>query len=320
MSRPVVVLSGGIGGAKLALGLNRILPPGKLTVVVNTGDDFDHLGLRICPDIDTTLYTLSGLANRKLGWGRGDESWSCMAVLEQLGGESWFRLGDKDLALHLMRTQVLANGSSLSDFTTTIARQLGIDARVLPATNDPVATVVETEEGTLAFQEYFVRRQCRPRVTALHYRGAEQAVPAPGVLEALHNLDVAAVVIAPSNPYLSIAPILAIPGMREALKQCPAPVIAVTPVINGEAVKGPTTKIMSELELRPSAETIAEYYCDLIDGFVLDSRDTAIVNKIPVTVHVTDTLMVSLEDRERLAQDVLAFASSLRSQQQRASP
>lgn len=311
MSQSVVVLSGGVGGAKLALGLEHILAPGKLTVVVNTGDDFDHLGLRICPDIDTTLYTLSGLANRELGWGRGDESWNFMAVLADLGGDSWFKLGDRDLALHVLRSQALAGGQSLADFTADVAKRLGIAARILPATNDRVATEVDTDEGPLAFQDYFVRRQCQPKVSALFYRGAEQATPAPGVLDALADPELTAVVIAPSNPYLSIAPILAVPGIREALAETRAPIIAVTPVISGEAVKGPTTKIMSELKLNPSALTIAEHYQALIDGFLLDSRDAALEENMPVPVATVDTLMTSLEDRKRVAQDVIALAQSL---------
>lgn len=312
MSGSVVVITGGVGGAKLALGLDRILPKGKLTVIVNTGDDFDHLGLRICPDIDTTLYTLSGLANPKLGWGREDESWDFMEALNALGGDTWFKLGDRDLALHVMRTSAFARGETLAGFTASIADRLGITASVLPATDDCVATEVVTDEGVLAFQDYFVRRQCQPRVSALNYRGADHASPAPGIIEALSDPNLDAIVIAPSNPYLSIGPILAIPGIRNALANSSVPVIAVTPLIGDQAVKGPTAKIMSELKLQPSALTIATHYEGLIDGFLLDNRDTALLDSVPMTVAAVDTLMVTLEDRERVARDVLAMAQALR--------
>jgi LPPG:FO 2-phospho-L-lactate transferase len=312
MTEPsVVVLSGGVGGAKLTLGLDRILPAGALTAVINTGDDFYHLGLCICPDIDTTLYTLSGLADRNKGWGRGDESWGFMAALGQLGGDTWFQLGDRDLALHVLRSRALARGERLSAFTADMAQRLGITSRILPMSDDPVATEVETSDGTLPFQEYFVRHQCRPRVRALSYRGADHARPAPGVLDALAAPDLEAVVIAPSNPYLSIDPILAVPGIREALAATAAPVIAVTPVIGGSAVKGPTTKIMAELRLSPSARTIADHYRNLIDGFLLDERDKTLLEAMPVATRVADTLMVSLEDRERVAGAVLSFARHL---------
>lgn len=311
MTQTVVLLTGGVGGAKLALGLSRVLAAEQLTVVVNTGDDFDHFGLRICPDIDTTLYTLSGLANTELGWGRGDESWSFMETLGDLGGEDWFQLGDRDLAMHILRTQALTNAGSLTGFTAKMAEQLNVGAKILPASEDRIPTQLETSEGTLAFQDYFVRRRCTPEVKAVHYRGAQRAVPAPGIMEDLTQRDLLAVIIAPSNPYLSIAPILAIPGIRSALENVRAPVIAVTPIIGGEAVKGPTAKIMKELGLESSPITVAEYYRDLIDGFVLDCRDEGLLPQMPVETCVTNTLMNSLSDRERLAAEVLSFARSL---------
>lgn len=312
---PVVVLSGGVGGAKLALGFNRILPPGQLTVVVNTGDDFTHYGLRICPDLDTTLYTLGEVANKEQGWGRAGETWQCLDTLAELGGDTWFRLGDRDLALNLLRTQRLAEGMSLTRCMGDIARQLGIDAQVLPMTDDRVATELDTDAGRLAFQDYFVRRQCQPAVTALHYTGASLARPSAKVLAALARPDLQAVVIAPSNPYLSIAPILALPGMVEALRQVHAPVIAVSPVIGGAAVKGPTAKIMRELQLTPSALTVAHFYGAaghrLINGFVFDQQDADLVEQLPVPHCCTNTLMLSLADRERLAAEVLTFAAQL---------
>lgn len=312
----VVVLSGGVGGAKLALGFHRVLPPGQLTVVVNTGDDFNHYGLRICPDIDTTLYTLAEVANKEQGWGRASESWQCLETLAQLGGDNWFRLGDKDLALHLLRTQRLAEGVSLTQCIADIARQMGIAAAVLPMTDHIVATELDTDAGRLAFQDYFVRRQCQPAVSGLHYTGAAQAQPSAAVLAALARPDLRAVVIAPSNPYLSIAPILAVPGMVEALRQVQAPVIAVSPIIGDAAVKGPTAKIMRELQLTPSALTVAEFYAqeghNLIDGYVFDQQDAALAAQIPVAGLCTQTLMVSVADRERLAAELLVFAHQLR--------
>jgi LPPG:FO 2-phospho-L-lactate transferase len=311
----VVVLSGGVGGAKLALGFNRILPSAQLTVVVNTGDDFDHYGLRICPDIDTTLYTLADVANKEQGWGRAAETWQCLDTLAELGGDNWFRLGDKDLALHLLRTQRLAEGASLTQCIADIALRMGIAAKVLPMTDNTVATELDTDVGRLAFQDYFVRRQCQPAVTALHYTGAQQARPSAAVLAALSQPNLRAVVIAPSNPYLSIAPILALPGMIEALQQAQAPVIAVSPMIGDAAVKGPTAKIMRELQLSPSALTVADFYSagahQLIDGFVLDQQDQALFAQLPVAGLCTNTLMITVDDRERVAREVLAFADQL---------
>ncbi len=304
----VLALSGGIGGAKLALGLQGVVGPGRLTVVVNTGDDFEHLGLAISPDVDTTLYTLAGLANRELGWGRETESWHFMEELERLGGESWFRLGDKDLAVHVERTRRLAAGEPLSEIVADFARRLGLATQVLPMTDDRVRTIVETAAGTLSFQRYFVQHRCEPRVTAIRYAGAEQAQLPQAVLRELDRPDLAAVVICPSNPYLSIEPILAIPGWRAWLRSCRAPVIAVSPLIGGEAVKGPTAKIMRELGLEVSPLTIARRYAGIIGGFVLDQVDAALAPRFEAPVQVASTLMRTLEDKERLAREVLDFA------------
>lgn len=305
----VVVLSGGVGGAKLAHGLYKVLPPGALTVVVNTGDDFEHLGLKICPDIDTMLYTLSDLANQNLGWGRADETWSFMEAVAEFGGESWFRLGDRDLALHVLRTRALAAGMKLSEFIALIAQKLDIKANILPATETSISTVVDTDEGCLDFQDYFVRRQCRPKVTGIRYTAASQCAGA-GVLESLSAPDLGAIIIAPSNPYLSVAPLLAVPGINKALIEAKAPIIAVTPIIGGSAVKGPTAKIMRELQLAPSALTVANYYSTFIDGFVLDKTDADLDAEIPIRTVAIDTLMNSIEDRQRVASETLAFARS----------
>ena len=236
MSRDLVVaLSGGIGGAKLALGLSRILPADNLLVVANVGDDFEHLGLHISPDVDTLMYTLAGLDNTKLGWGRHDETWSCMETLTALGGEDWFRLGDRDLAVHVERTRRLRQGETLSSITADFCRRLGVGPRVLPATDDPVRTRLRTDEGWLDFQDYFVRLQCRPVVRELAFEGAEDARPHPDLLAALRDEQLRAVIICPSNPFISIEPILAVPGMRQALSACAAPVIAVSAIIGGRA-------------------------------------------------------------------------------------
>lgn len=311
----VAALSGGVGGAKLALGLYRVLPAGSLTVIVNTADDFDHLGLRVCPDLDTTLYTLADLAQVELGWGRRDESWAFMDALATLGGETWFRLGDKDLALHVERTRRLKAGETLSAFIADITQRLRIQATIVPMTDDPVRTRVSTKAGELDFQDYFVRRRCGPQVTALRFEGASRARLAPRAQAALADPALEAILLCPSNPYLSVDPILAVPGMREALRHAAAPVIAVTPIVGGRAVKGPTAKIMAELGVPLSAVTIARHYGGLIDGFVLDRADAALAPQFSCAVRTADTLMRTLADRERLARETLAFAHALRGQQ-----
>jgi LPPG:FO 2-phospho-L-lactate transferase len=307
----VLALCGGIGGAKLALGLYRHLAPGALSVAVNTGDDFEHLGLHISPDIDTVLYTLSGTDNPETGWGRAGETWTFMAALEALGGETWFRLGDGDLALHVERSRRLGAGESLSEVCAAFARRFGLEARILPMTDDPLRTVVHTPDGPLPFQHYFVRERCQPRVTGVTFAGAEAARPNPEVLRALADPALGAVVICPSNPYLSIDPILAVPGMRIALGACPAPVVAVSPVVGGRAVKGPTAKIMAELGVPVTNAAIAAHYEGLIDGLVLDRADRAEAAELTVPALVTETVMTNLEERIALAAATLGFAAEL---------
>lgn len=311
MTRRVVVLCGGVGGAKLVLGLAALGDDVSLLVAVNTGDDFEHLGLHISPDIDTVLYTLAGLSDPVRGWGRKDESWQCMAALAELGGETWFALGDRDLALHLERTRRLAAGESLASIVHDIARRMGLRAQIVPMTGDPVRTVVHTPDGPLPFQRYFVQQRCAPTVTAVSFEGADTARPDPALLDALADRQVHAIVIAPSNPYLSIDPILALPGVRHALERALAPVIAVSPIVGGAAVKGPTAKIMRELGMQVRSQDIAAHYDGLLDGLVIDHVDNAEAAEIGVPVLVTCTLMRDFEDRHRLAQDVLAFAGSL---------
>ncbi len=341
-----MALSGGIGGAKLALGLYRILPPDTLTVLANTGDDFTHLGLAISPDLDTLLYTLSGNDNPELGWGRRGETWTFMAALEALGGETWFRLGDGDLATHVERTRRLAAGESLSAIIDAFRRRLGIRARLLPASDDPVRTRLhvknknvirgldpriseppgdgrvkpghdetvtgrDIEDGWLDFQDYFVRLRCEPAIRGLEFAGAAAARPHPDIIAALADPALRAVVICPSNPFISIDPILAVPGLREALRACRAPVVAVSPIVGGQAVKGPTAKMMAELGLPVDAATPARHYRDVLRVYVADEADAAAVADLDLPVVLTRTLMQSLADREALARTVLAAADRL---------
>lgn len=301
----VVALAGGVGGAKLADGLAQTLSPEDLTVIVNTGDDFDHYGLRICPDLDTVCYTLAGLANPETGWGREGETWNTLENLNRLGGPGWFRLGDRDLATHLERTRRLAAGETLSQVTAAFCAAWGVGPRVLPATDDDVPTIVRTDEGELPFQEYFVARRCEPRVSGFHFRGAAQAAPAPGVLEALAATD--AIILCPSNPWVSIDPILNIPGVWDAMAG--RAVVAVSPIVGGQALKGPAAKMYTELGTEPSAFAVAKHYRGLLTGFVLDTIDAGLVSLLDMPALVTDTIMKNRGDRLRLAQEVLEFAT-----------
>ncbi|HEX3431602.1 MAG TPA: 2-phospho-L-lactate transferase [Rhizomicrobium sp.] len=310
----VLALSGGVGGARLLRGLQRVVPPGTLAALVNTGDDFEHLGLRISPDIDTALYTLGGLAHPAQGWGRHDETWNFMEVLAAIGGETWFRLGDRDLALHVERTRRLKAGETLTAVTQAFAQRFGIDAKIFPMSDDPVATRVITEEGELAFQDYFVRRQCAPVVRGLRFMGAEKAELSDAARAAFASPELEAIIIAPSNPWLSVDPLLAIPELRDALSSATVPIIAVTPIIAGKAVKGPTAKIMSELGIEVSPVAVAAHYGDLLDGFVLDSRDAVFVDRFRMPVEVADTLMTAPEGSARVAQTALRLASALKIQ------
>jgi LPPG:FO 2-phospho-L-lactate transferase len=307
----VVALSGGVGGAKLALGLSRILPAGDLIVIANTGDDFEHLGLAISPDIDTLMYVLAGMDDPERGWGRRDETWTFMQALAALGGETWFTLGDGDLATHVERTRRLRAGERLSHITGDFCRRLGIATRIIPMSDDKVRTRLRIAEGWLDFQDYFVRRRCEPVVLELAYEGAAQAQAHAELLAALADRNLEGVVICPSNPFLSIEPILAVRGVREALKACAAPVVAVSPIIGGRAVKGPTAKLMRELGLVVSAASVGLRYEDLIDGYVVDHADAANVDGLAVPVTFAQTLMQTLADREGLARAVIAAARAI---------
>ncbi|MFP6749875.1 MAG: 2-phospho-L-lactate transferase [Alphaproteobacteria bacterium] len=311
---PVIALSGGVGGAKLALGLSRLELGEELLIVANVGDDFEHLGLTICPDLDSIIYALAGLNDQLKGWGRADEGWRFMAALEQLGGETWFNLGDRDLAMHVMRTEALAGGQSLTEVTRSIARQLGLDCRLVPMTDDPVRTLVRTAQGPMAFQHYFVRERCEPVVSGFDFDGIRAARPQAGFMAALADPALRAVIITPSNPFVSIDPILELPGVRQAMAAAPAPVIAVSPIVAGLAIKGPAAKMMAELGMPSTALAVAEHYGGLLDGFVLDDGDGGLadaVGRLGIAALVCKTVMESLEDREELARGVLAFAAEL---------
>lgn len=311
MISKVVALAGGVGGAKLADGLYRCCSPGNLSVIVNTADDFVHYGLSICPDLDTVCYTLAALANPDTGWGRDGETWQAISNAVRLGGPQWFNLGDRDLGTHLERTRRLRQGDLLSEITSDCTAAWGVSAKILPMSDDPVATVVNTmEEGELPFQEYFVKRGCEPRVTGFRFIGIEQSHPAPGVQEAIREADV--VILCPSNPWVSIGPILAIPGIRQEVER--KPVVAVSPIIGGKAVKGPAAKMYLEMGMTPSATTVAGQYGSLLSGFVFDRVDADQIDKIRqsgIIPLVTDTLMSTVEDRTRLANEVLRFSNRI---------
>lgn len=306
----MVALAGGVGGARFADGLSRALPAGGLTVIVNIGDDFEHLGLKICPDLDTVCYTLAGLANPETGWGLQDETYFAFEALKTLGGPGWFRLGDRDLATHLERTRRLGQGETVSQITADFCKRWRVAAQVLPVSDDPVPTIVLTEAGELAFQEYFVHQQCQPRVTGFRFDGAARVHPAPGVLEVLRTADL--LVICPSNPWVSVDPILAIPGVRQAIaaRQNDLPVVAVSPIIAGRTIKGPAAKMFAELGIHPTPAAVARHYQGLVSAMVIDQQDqpfSSQIQKMGMDVFVTDTIMRDHAQRLRLAQETLKF-------------
>ena len=312
----VTLLAGGVGGAKLSLGLAESLPAGNLHVLVNTGDDFEHLGLHISPDIDTHLYTLSGRANIAQGWGLEGETWQAMTALEELGGETWFQLGDRDLATHLWRTRQLAEGRSLSDITADLAQRLGVTSHLYPMSDAPVRTTVQTGDGPLAFQHYFVRDRCEPAVEGFSFEGGSAAHPNRTVVKGLEAGLYERIVICPSNPFVSIDPVLQIPGLWLALRDNLAPVILVSPIVAGQAIKGPTAKMMAELGVPVTALGVAEHYCQrypgLLDHFVIDESDATLlpdIEKLGVRVEVAPTVMKTLADKQRLAAFCLALGA-----------
>ena len=306
----VLALAGGVGGAKLALGLAKILPPDRLIIVVNTGDDEQFHGLHIAPDLDTMTYTLSGLYNPETGWGIAGDTFETLAMLNRLGADTWFNLGDRDFAMHIRRTELLRRGLSLSEVTTRLTARLGIAHAIVPMSDQPVRTTLATEAGELAMQEYFVRHRAAPPVRAIRYDGAEQALPSPAFAAALQGAET--IVICPSNPYLSVAPILAVPGVRDAIASHPAPRIAVSPIVGGNAVRGPAGKIMAELGAEVSAAGIARAYAGLCDTLVIDTQDAPLADAVRaagVAPAVADTIMHADDDKIALARTVLRLAA-----------
>lgn len=302
----VTAIAGGIGAAKFLSGLMDVLPPERITIIANTGDDIEICGLRICPDLDTVTYTLAGLINEETGWGVRGDTFQCLGWLARYGQVSWFNLGDRDLATHIYRTDQLRQSRSLSEVTDDIRRSLGVTSRILPMTDGYTPTWVLTDEGEMHLQEYFVRRHCEPRVKSIRFEGIESARPAPGVAEAI--LDADAVIICPSNPFISIGPILAVPGVRSAIRETRAEVAAITPIVAGKALKGPAADMLRDLGHEASAAGVAQIYGDLIDLFVLDDRDRLVapsIERLGVTVRSTDTIMNTIEDKRRLARVVL---------------
>jgi LPPG:FO 2-phospho-L-lactate transferase len=308
----VVALAGGVGGAKLAAGLQALLLPGDLTAVVNTADDFELWGLHICPDLDTVMYTLADLSNPETGWGIAGESFAALAMLARYGEDTWFKLGDRDLATHILRTLRLRAGEPLTRVATELSGALGVRSMILPMCDEPVATVLHTPDGSLEFQEYFVRRRQRDEVLAVGLRGIEEARPTDVVLEALAAADL--VVFCPSNPVVSIGPIIAVPGMRKALDASRAPKIAVSPIVGGRALKGPADRMLSSLGHEVSAAGVARIYKGLIEGMVVDKLDAGErpeIEALGMRVLVTDAIMRDAPDRARLAREVLEFGDGL---------
>jgi LPPG:FO 2-phospho-L-lactate transferase len=302
----IAALSGGVGGARFLRGLVEVADPSLLTIVGNVGDDVEVLGMHVSPDLDSILYALSGLHDEERGWGRAEETWHALETVSALGGEAWFRLGDRDLGLHLVRTQALRDGQALSQVTARLARALGLEPALVPATDDGLRTWLETPAGRFPFQEWFVARGHRDEVDALRYEGAADAAPAPGVVAALDDADL--IVIAPSNPYVSIGPILAVPAIRAALERRRVPAVAVSPLVGGRAVKGPADRMLARLAGGTTPAHVASCYAGLIDALVLDEADADDTASLPVRPIVTRTLMVDGDARRRLAEAVLEVA------------
>ena len=309
-----IAISGGVGGAKLALGLEKIIQSEDLMVIGNVGDDFQHFGLHISPDIDTLLYTLSGRSDIEKGWGLANETWEFMSAMKELGGESWFQLGDRDLATHVERTRRLQIGESLSEITDYLRRTFGIQAKILPATDDNLRTIVKTDAGILSFQEYFVREHCNPCIQNLYFEGSETAYTSPDLTKELQSNETKTIIFCPSNPLLSIDPILSIQGLKKEFIDSGAKIVAVTPIVSGEAIKGPAAKNLREFGYSASATTVAKHYQGLIHGFVLDQKDhleAKEIEKLGISVLVTDTIMNDLETKVKLAEKTLKFANSI---------
>jgi LPPG:FO 2-phospho-L-lactate transferase len=315
-SKKILALSGGVGGAKLARGLAQVMPPENLAIVCNTADDFEHMGLIICPDLDSVMYALAGRNDTGRGWGLADETWHVMNALKAIHPDAWFQLGDKDLATHLARTEILTSGQPLSVATRALCDAYGVAQTLLPMTDDRVRTKVATENGEMDFQTYFVREQCQPAVTGFRFDGIGHAAPHPQWMEWLAAADLRAVILCPSNPFVSMDPILKLPGVREAIRSCAAPVIAVSPIVGNKALKGPAAKMMHELGMPATATAVAAHYGGLLTGFVLDQLDQdqeINIQLLNISTLVTDTIMKTPADMAQLAEAVLAFAERLAS-------
>ncbi|HEY3920694.1 MAG TPA: 2-phospho-L-lactate transferase [Gaiellaceae bacterium] len=305
----VTVLSGGVGGARFLLGMSSVVNLDNITIVGNVADDIDVLGLHVSPDLDSVLYALAGVSDAERGWGRAHETWNALDTVATLGGESWFRLGDRDLGLHLVRTELLRSGEPLSSVTARIVTALGLGCRLIPATDDPLRTFVETPAGTFPFQTWFVARGHQDEVDAVHYAGAPDARPAPGIVEAIERAD--AIVITPSNPYVSIGPILAVEAVRTALENRKVPCVAVSPLIGGRAVKGPADRMLARMAGGTTPLHVAGCYEGLIDVLVFDEQDAPAELPAGVRGVATSTLMSGKEASHRLAQAVLGAAGAL---------
>ena len=312
--KKILAVTGGVGGAKLCLGLSHLLPPEQLGFAVNVGDDFTHFGLHISPDIDTLTYTLSGLSNAETGWGRQGESWQFIETMKKLGGDAWFNLGDADLALHMYRTECLRAGKTLAEVTADITQKLGIEHSVMPVTSDPVPTIISTETGDLPFQEYFVKMRCEPAVKGFTFKNADNATITTELNQWLAAPGLAAIVVCPSNPYISIDPVLAAGGFGQIAKDLDVPVIGISPIVHGEAIKGPTAKIMAELDVPNTAVAVAEHYKHFLNGFIIDETDDALAAKVRemgLSTISAQTVMVTLEDKIHLAKVVLDFVRQI---------
>lgn len=307
----VLALTGGVGGAKLALGLYHALPRQELVCLVNTADDFEYLGLYISPDLDSLMYALAGESNPQTGWGRRDDSWQCQHSLQKYGVDTWFALGDRDLATHILRTQAMRNGVSLTEITEKLTTAMSVQCQILPMTDAKVSTLIQTKEGELSFQDYFVKQQCQPVITDIRFDGVEQAAPSPALL-ALLKKQLSCIVLCPSNPYISMAPLLALPNLVEALRANGAPIVAVSPIVGKQAIKGPAGKIMQESQLPVKALTVAKYYVEqypgLLSGFVLDATDAEQLPEITalgLRAAALPSIMLTLIDKQRLAEQLL---------------
>jgi LPPG:FO 2-phospho-L-lactate transferase len=309
----ITALAGGVGASKLLDGLSRVAPPEEISIVVNTGDDIEMFGLYIAPDLDIVTYTLAGVVNRENGWGLAGDTFNCLEqLLSYTGTERWFNLGDRDLAAHIFRAQQMRQGRSLSEIAERLRKALGVKSRILPMTDTHTPTTIITDEGEMHFQEYLVKRRAQPKVAGIRFENIESAKPAPGIEEVIRRSD--AIIICPSNPLISIGPILAVPGLRDMLQAAKAPVVAISPVVGGASLKGPTDRMLADLGMQVSAAQVARLYSDIADVFILDIQDEAAkpeIERLGLKVFVTDTVMSGLEEKIKLAKFTLEISCGL---------